>query len=357
MGHADALQKLRDEFDQYRVDAAAYYQPRNSAPKEQRRKDFGEALFPVWLRGSLVDLLSTTGQKSRPLSPECSNNGDILNYLKWGDSVKKTYYDILGVSETASYEEIKKAYRAQIRFFHPDVFDGSPEVANAKTIELNEAYGVLSDAKKRMEYDFLLYMRRRSGQESNPNHEKSQKDNQSTCTEDENTEAYGAATQPISPQEPDIPKNRGYKAAVISVSAVCAVLVIFVFLLGYSVNSSRKEHQQLVESVEALTEQNRELNGTITDLKAKNERAQKQIADLLEERTGLERDLDASHEAGLNMFTDMFNVLYNVGFIVENSRYYHLYTCDEFRNADVFEAHNTRYCEHLGYTKCPDCWN
>lgn len=67
-----------------------------------------------------------------------------------------TYYDILGVPSTATPEQIKKAYREQIKFFHPDVFDGAPEIAQAKTTQLNEAYHILSNPKRRHEYDDYL---------------------------------------------------------------------------------------------------------------------------------------------------------------------------------------------------------
>lgn len=74
--------------------------------------------------------------------------------------MNKTYYDILGVPEDASIEEIKKAYRDQIRFFHPDVFEGSPEIANEKAAELNEAYRVLSNPEERAKYDYWLKIQR-----------------------------------------------------------------------------------------------------------------------------------------------------------------------------------------------------
>ena len=67
-----------------------------------------------------------------------------------------TYYDILGVPRSASDEDIKRAYRNQVRFFHPDLFDGSEEVAKIKTQQLNEAYEVLSDHAKRAAYDSTL---------------------------------------------------------------------------------------------------------------------------------------------------------------------------------------------------------
>lgn len=68
-----------------------------------------------------------------------------------------TYYDILGVPRYATTEQIKSAYREQMKFFHPDVFDGSPYVADVKSKQLNEAYAVLSVPAKRYEYDEKLY--------------------------------------------------------------------------------------------------------------------------------------------------------------------------------------------------------
>lgn len=68
-----------------------------------------------------------------------------------------TYYDILGVPRYATTEQIKSAYREQMKFFHPDVFDGSPYVADVKSKQLNEAYAVLSVPARRYEYDKKLY--------------------------------------------------------------------------------------------------------------------------------------------------------------------------------------------------------
>lgn len=68
-----------------------------------------------------------------------------------------TYYDILGVPRYATLDQIRSAYREQIKFFHPDVFDGSPYVAEEKTRQLNDAYAILSSPQSRFEYDKSLY--------------------------------------------------------------------------------------------------------------------------------------------------------------------------------------------------------
>lgn len=61
----------------------------------------------------------------------------------------KDYYDILGIQKGASEEEIKKAFRTLAHKYHPDKKGGD----EAKFKEVSEAYAVLSDKKKRAEYD------------------------------------------------------------------------------------------------------------------------------------------------------------------------------------------------------------
>lgn len=64
---------------------------------------------------------------------------------------KRDYYEVLGVSKTASADEIKKAYRSLAKKYHPDI--NKEPGAEEKFKEINEAYEVLSDEQKRSNYD------------------------------------------------------------------------------------------------------------------------------------------------------------------------------------------------------------
>jgi len=67
----------------------------------------------------------------------------------------KDYYQILGVSRDASAEDIKKSFRQLAMLCHPDRNPENAEEAEEKFKEINEAYEVLGDEKRRWQYDSL----------------------------------------------------------------------------------------------------------------------------------------------------------------------------------------------------------
>ena len=68
--------------------------------------------------------------------------------------MSKNFYDVLGVSKTATQDEIKKAYRELCKKYHPDKHGGD----DTKIKEINEAYATIGDEIKRKEYDVQISM-------------------------------------------------------------------------------------------------------------------------------------------------------------------------------------------------------
>jgi curved DNA-binding protein CbpA len=67
----------------------------------------------------------------------------------------KDYYAVLGVAPEADSAEIKKAYRALVQRYHPDRVQGTSDAADAseRMVEINEAFAVLGDSKRRAEWE------------------------------------------------------------------------------------------------------------------------------------------------------------------------------------------------------------
>jgi len=96
----------------------------------------------------------------------------------------KDYYTILGVSKTATPEDIKREYRKLARKHHPDLNPGDKS-AEAKFKDINEANEVLSDSEKRQKYDQF-------GQHWNqPVQEQPQPSSRSYSSTNENFDRYG----------------------------------------------------------------------------------------------------------------------------------------------------------------------
>ncbi len=66
------------------------------------------------------------------------------------------YYNLLNLPKSASHQQIKNSYKKLVKQYHPDLYVGDKEFAEQKIKEINEAYSILSNAKKRSQYDEYL---------------------------------------------------------------------------------------------------------------------------------------------------------------------------------------------------------
>lgn len=84
----------------------------------------------------------------------------------------KNYYDILGLEVNASSDEIKFAYKALVKKFHPDVNPQQREFFEKKSKAINEAYEILSNPSKKSSYDMRLkeFLNRQSNNQANSNY-------------------------------------------------------------------------------------------------------------------------------------------------------------------------------------------
>ena len=112
----------------------------------------------VYMELKMFDDAKADFQKAKELDPSATGVEGYLNDAKKQaeKARKRDYYAILGVDKNASEHEIKKAYKKMAMKYHPDRNAESEEtkkMAEKKFIDVNDAYSVLSDPKKRAMYD------------------------------------------------------------------------------------------------------------------------------------------------------------------------------------------------------------
>ena len=138
-----------------------------------------------------------------------------------------TYYDVLGITEHASQDEIKTAYRNMLKAFHPDYYTGDKQFAEAQTKRIVDAYSVLRDAEKRKEYDRLINAgesrSRSSGENKEPRKER-HTDNDKQSAESNNEPPSEGGEDAV--HENDKESDDGGKAAFEWFSGIIIALIM-----------------------------------------------------------------------------------------------------------------------------------
>lgn len=75
--------------------------------------------------------------------------------------MSQTYYEVLDISPAAGPDEIRRAYRAQMKRHHPDIAFEGPFAGNVRAARLNQAFSTLADSERRAAYDARLAESRR----------------------------------------------------------------------------------------------------------------------------------------------------------------------------------------------------
>lgn len=140
-----------------------------------------------------------------------------------------TLYDVLEVSEKASEEVIKMAYKALCKKYHPDIYKGDPDYANQKMYEINEAYSILSNQSKRAEYDKKLFNSRKNAEKDTQHRD--------TDTPKNNTSAETEKQQEFKDRE-KIEKHTN-KTVIFVVLFIIIGLILFI-IIGTSYKPSNE---------------------------------------------------------------------------------------------------------------------
>lgn len=233
-----------------------------------------------------------------------------------------TYYDILGVPRYATPDQIKSAYREQMKFFHPDVFSGSPYVADVKSKQLNEAYAILSSPSKRYEYDRKLSADDQSYLQSIL---KSRDDLRAQTAKDksDNEKYVSFIRSELEKSTRKYQKFRGF-----------AVLFMFAVIVAFSIYVASSSPARIVST----------LNAKISSLEASVESARSEGYD-----AGYQDALDSSASSSLRSEREKRAV-----WVTASGSKYHLRSCHAIRGHHV-ERTTLGEAEAAGYTACSKC--
>lgn len=83
------------------------------------------------------------------------------------NTAQKTYYDILGIPANAADEDVKRAYRRLVLYWHPDTRSHDRTLSEDRIKEINEAFANLGNRQLRQRYDQILKLQRKARLQQN----------------------------------------------------------------------------------------------------------------------------------------------------------------------------------------------
>lgn len=152
--------------------------------------------------------------------------------------------------------------------------------------------------------------------------------------------------------ETQSPKKRQFPLTICVLSCLCVVLAVCSLWFW-------NETQYLNTEIEMLSAENSKLEARVSDISKENARKDVEYQSLQNEKAELESEKERSDrlESILGCrVEEIVDELDKIGFIVEGSKYYHRFECEDYTGAQEYWAHNVEYCEYLGYSRCPKCW-
>lgn len=147
---------------------------------------------------------------------------------------------------------------------------------------------------------------------------------------------------PAVPKKPEKPKHKPHVLTVV----LCIALALSLAGNVWQGVSWASDSAESAEKIRVLNNKLTQKEEAISEYRTKVGDLNTALARANIQKEGLYDHLDAA------LF--LYN---NIGFIVDGSSYYHNYECPVFQAANEYWAHNIEYCQSIGYSACPVCWD
>ncbi len=168
---------------------------------------------------------------------------------------EKNYYTILEVKSTATFEEIKSAYRILAKKYHPDKNIGN-KAAEEYFKEIQQAYAILSNPEKRKKYDYKVSFGTRTQAQQKPNSGGPQYTGNAyqyaqQQAQYQQQQAYAQAKKRTTPPSEKVTEKENWQILV----SVGIALVLLYFIISYSTEKTTASSNTVIPKIEKATEQ------------------------------------------------------------------------------------------------------